>query len=440
MQSVTAIFDIGKTNKKFFLFDDDLKELSHDYKKFTLIKDDDGFECDDLDAITQWIKETIANVMKVGAYRLKAINFSTYGATLVHLDENGKPVTPLYNYLKPFPEEIQEKFFETYGNESHDLISASPSLGMLNSGLQLYWLKYEKPEVFREIHHTLHFPQYLSYLFTGEMVSEPTSIGCHTKLWDFEKNGYDKWLRDEGVEKLFAPIVPTTHSTYVTIDGTEVKVGVGIHDSSSALASYLLNTNDPFILVSTGTWSVTLNPFTKDILTIDELKRDCLSYLDINGNPVKSSRLFLGNELDTNLKNLNEHFGKDRLYYKSVQLDTAFMAQLRAGALIDTFFSTAIDNKALLQDVFPGRSKWDITIYHSFEEAYHHLIWGLAQLQVAAIRLVEGSSRIKRIFVDGGFIDNEIFIELLKFYLPEYSLEVSQMPLGSAYGAALIMK
>ena len=39
---VTAIFDIGKTNKKFFLFDDDLKEVHQEYQQFDLIEDDDG--------------------------------------------------------------------------------------------------------------------------------------------------------------------------------------------------------------------------------------------------------------------------------------------------------------------------------------------------------------------------------------------------------------
>ncbi len=440
MQSVTAIFDIGKTNKKFFLFDDDLKELSHDYKKFSLIKDDDGFECDDLDAITQWIRETIDNILTSSPYKLKAINFSTYGATLVHLGENGQPVTPLYNYLKPFPQHVQKIFFEKYGEEEHHLTTASPQLGMLNSGLQLYWLKNEKPRLFKNIRHTLHFPQYLSYLFTGEMVSEPTSIGCHTKLWNYSKNIYDNWVKAEGMEHLFPPTVPTTHTKKIMMKGVEVKVGVGIHDSSSALASYLLHTKDPFILVSTGTWSVTLNPFTKDELTIEELKRDCLSFLDINGNPVKASRLFLGNELDNNLNLLNEYFKKDKFYYKTIELSDDFLSELGAGTLNDTFFPMGIDNATLLEDVFPGRGKWDITVYKTFEEGYHHLIWGLVQLQVAAIKLVEGSTPIKCIYIDGGFIDNEIFIKLLEFYLPEHTLEVSQMPLGSAYGAALIMK
>ena len=55
-ETVIAIFDIGKTNKKLILFNDDLKVVSETEQKFAEIKDDDGFECDDIELIEQWIK------------------------------------------------------------------------------------------------------------------------------------------------------------------------------------------------------------------------------------------------------------------------------------------------------------------------------------------------------------------------------------------------
>ena len=38
-QKVTAVFDIGKTNKKFFLFDKDFKEVYKEYTSFKEIED-----------------------------------------------------------------------------------------------------------------------------------------------------------------------------------------------------------------------------------------------------------------------------------------------------------------------------------------------------------------------------------------------------------------
>lgn len=436
---VTAIFDIGKTNKKFFLFNEDLQEVYHEYQKLPLTEDEDGFACDDLPGLTSWIKETVSKLLSSPEYRLQGVNFSTYGATLVHLGEDGKPLTALYNYLKPFPEETLKEFNNKYHGEANDVETASPCLGMLNSGLQLYWLKKHKPEVFKKIRHTLHFPQYLSYLFTGELVSEPTSIGCHTKLWDFSKGDYHAWVKEEGLAHLFPQLVPTTYSKDVRMGNTTVKVGVGIHDSSSALASYMLRADDEFLLVSTGTWSITLNPFTQDDLTIDELKRDCLNYLTIQGKPVKASRLFLGNELDHQVKELNRIFNKEARHYKEISLSPEFFKAIQQGTIKPLFKSSTIDNPVLTGEVLPSTT-WNPSELASYEEAYHHVIWGLALLQVASIKLAAGRSSGKKIFVDGGFIDNDIYIKLLKYYLPDCTIEVSHLPLGSAYGAAIVLQ
>jgi len=59
---------------------------------------------------------------------------------------------------------------------------------MLNSGMQILWLKKYKPGLFANVCTILHFPQYLSFLISKEIRSEFTSIGCHTAMWDFDRN------------------------------------------------------------------------------------------------------------------------------------------------------------------------------------------------------------------------------------------------------------
>ncbi|MEX2336375.1 MAG: FGGY family carbohydrate kinase, partial [Fulvivirga sp.] len=108
---VTAIFDIGKTNKKFFLFDKNYKEIYRDYSRFDLINDEDGYASDNLSAIQQWLKDIFHQILASEKYNVKAINFSTYGASFVHVDRNGKILTPLYNYTKPYPEKLLASFY-----------------------------------------------------------------------------------------------------------------------------------------------------------------------------------------------------------------------------------------------------------------------------------------------------------------------------------------
>ena len=434
-----AVFDIGKTNKKFFLLDPELNELHHEYQRIEETEDDDGFPGEDLSALSAWMKEVMAKAMQNDQYRVHTLNFSGYGASLVHLDERGELATPFYNYLKPFPEDLQQQFYDQYGPpEQHDLETASPTLGMLNSGLQLYWLKQVKPQRFGSVRHTLHLPQYLSYLFTGELVSEPTSVGCHTKLWDFRHGAYHAWVRQEGLERLLPTIVPTDHHFDVKWRGQSLKVGVGIHDSSAALVPYQHRRQDPFMLLSTGTWNISLNSFTKEVLSRHELQRDCLTFLDPQGKPVKAARLFLGNELEHQLKKLNEIFSKNTDDYQAITLDERLLDDLASGTTESLFYPETIDNP-LPSEVLPQADQWHPEALATYEEAYHHLLWGLAVLQRASLRLAQGASPVRQVFVDGGFANNPLFIDMLRQLMPDHTFHPSPLPMGSAYGAAMVM-
>jgi len=226
----TLIFDIGKTNKKCFLFDEKYQEVWKEYVRFDETKDEDGHLCDNIEAIENWMVSTFQKVISLDQYDIKAVNFSTYGASFIHVNKKGRPVAPLYNYLKPFPKDILDQFYDKYGSEmSLAKETASPPLQMLNSGLQLYYLKYAKPEIFKKIRWSLHLPQYLSFIFNRKPVSEFTSIGCHTMLWNYSKNDYHRWVYKEGIDKILPPIVRDENSIDYTYEGKKLKMGFGIH-------------------------------------------------------------------------------------------------------------------------------------------------------------------------------------------------------------------
>ena len=64
-------------------------------------------------------------------------------------------------------------------------------------------------------------------------------------------------------------------------------------------------------------------------------------------------------------------------------------------------------------------------------------MWEMVQLQIIAINLAIGKTPISKIYVDGGFADNEVFVNLLKQAYPAIKLRTTQSPLGSALGAAM---
>lgn len=426
---VIAIFDVGKTNKKLFLFDENYRIVFERSDRFVETVDEDGFPCENLESLGQYIIDSLHFVLDNKNFLIKAVNFSSYGASFVYINEEGKPVAPLYNYLKPYDQELKKRFYDTYGganNFSHQ--TASPILDSLNSGMQLYRIKYEKPRVFESINKAIHLPQYLAYLVSGKLFSDITSIGCHTNLWDFTKNQYHQWVEQEGIGDKLAPIIPSDAVFPALIQGRNLLVGVGLHDSSAALIPYLVRFREPFTLISTGTWCISLNPFNESPLTTEELHQDCLSFLSYQSRNVKASRLFAGNEHEKQVNRIAHYFNTNPAAYRKVPFDQDIASKLQ---------KEMNDNPAVISLNESRFVMRDLNKFVSDIEAYHQLISDIVQQQKLSTDLVLKNSDVKTIYVDGGFSGNEIYMNMLAAAFPGMALYAASMAQASALGTAL---
>ncbi len=420
--SCILIFDVGKTNKKAFVFDEDYTIRREKSVLLEETADEDGDSCEDLPALISWMKEVYEEVN--GLYDVKAVNFSSYGATLVFLDGNGRVLTPLYNYLKAYPEELKRKFYATYdGEAAFSKNTASPVLGSLNSGMLIYRLKQERPEVFTYVKKILHLPNYLSFLFSGKKVTDITSVGCHTNLWDFTQGQYHRWVREEGVERLLAS-VHAPDSPFQTADG--VVVGIGLHDSSSALIPYLKRFEEPFALLSTGTWNITINPFNEEPLSPDELANDCLCFLRVDGKPIKASRLLGGLYHEQEAAKIAQRFGVSPSQLMQMKYDPEMVTE-----------SLSLESYRIKNPVSGWERDWGN--YGTAEQAYHQLMADLVALQKRSSDLVVKDVPVKKIFVDGGFAKNHVFMKMLALAYPVTKVWTSEVPQASALGAALVL-
>jgi sugar (pentulose or hexulose) kinase len=406
---VTCIFDIGKTNKKVLLFDQQY-EVVHEYsEQLPETTDEDGFPGEDIHVLTQWLRDAYAHLRSNHRFDIRGMNFSGYGASFVLLDAKGRVIAPMYNYLKPYPQDLQDQFYARYGGQRQLCReTASPALGSLNSGLQLYRLKHHLPDLFSRIKVALHLPNYLAYVFSGNCVSEITSVGCHTHLWNFDTNAYHQWVTQEGIAEKLAPLQSCGSLTGVTADGK--LIGVGLHDSSAALIPYINSIPAPFALIATGTWSISMNPFNDLPLTDTELEADCLCYLTHEGRQVKSSRLHIGPLHEALCEKLSVRF--------SISPDQLTQLRFDAGLLHAEAPVTTDDAS-------------------DYAAAYHKGMSPLVDMQIRQLQRVIEHTSVTRIYVDGGFARNEVFMGMLSARLPALTVQAAEMPQASALGAAI---
>lgn len=429
------VFDIGKTHKKASVFDNDLRELWQRQCSIPEIEDEDGYPTEDIGALIRWMEDIIETLARARTYPLTHLQFSAYGASLVHLDREGNRLTPLYNYTKPMPEGLEESFFRDYGPRETFLVdTASPALGFLNAGMQLFWLSRKKPKVFAQIHRTLHLPEYLSYHFTGEFHASLTSIGCHTALWHYGNGDYHPWVHAEGVAEKLAPLCPASRTVARQVGGFTLQVGTGVHDSSAALFSFSAIRKEPFLFLSTGTWTIAFNPFACKSLRSEELVQDCLLFMRPDGGTVKAARLFLGYCLQVRVRDLETRFGGSaEAIFRSTPEVVLAQHVMERDYRCFTFSELGFEDKRAgqLRDL-PRES---------LQEAIYQLTWELASLQGEQLLLAAEGREFPNLYVEGGFAGNLLFLHFLGLRFPGMAIHSLEEYPGPALGAArLILK
>jgi hypothetical protein len=145
------------------------------------------------------------------------------------------------------------------------------------------------------------------------------------------------------------------------------------------------------------------------------------------GKPVKASRLFAGYEHEQQVKRLSDHFNKPADHYTTVPFDKHIIAALRLQP-------RALPKSESSVTAFPER---DLHTFSSYEQAYHQLMLDIIDRQAGATGLVLKGTNVKRIFVDGGFGKNPLYMHLLAEAFPGIEVYAASVAQATALGAAL---
>jgi sugar (pentulose or hexulose) kinase len=293
------IFDIGKTNIKGHVVDANGMSVWEKSNKNTVLINPPYCHFD-VDEIWNWLCLTIKEA--ANEYKINVINISTHGACAVLLDDKNNLVLPVLDYENEEIETINNEYLQVKPSFEK---TYSPNLSQgLNLGKQLYWQKKHFPEEFARVSTVLLYPQYWVYCLTGIKVTEKTSLGCHTDLWEQNK-GFSNLVKTLNLDKAFPKLVETLgHVGEVKSEiknnlglDKECKVFAGVHDSNASFARYLYcNNGKPFSVISSGTWIVVMSNEAK----LESIKEsdDMLANIDVLGNALPCSRYMGGREFE----------------------------------------------------------------------------------------------------------------------------------------------
>jgi hypothetical protein len=141
---------------------------------------------------------------------------------------------------------------------------------------------------------------------------------------------------------------------------------------------------------------------------------------------VKASRLHAGFEHERQVKRIADYFEQDIVKYRDISFNPNLVNALKSNN----------PGTSRLSDNFSFHKR-NLSEFKTDIEAYHQLIIDLIDLQIISTRLVIDKPAVKRIFVDGGFSNNSIYMNLLANAFPEMEVFAASMAQATAVGAAL---
>jgi sugar (pentulose or hexulose) kinase len=296
MSGALAVFDLGKTNSKLFVFAPDGALLTERRSKpvWTSFR---GRGVLDGGRLHDWMRRELADV--TAAHGVTDLMFSTHGCAFA-LVRGAELLHPILDYEQEIPASVAAVIDPMLPDFSETFTPWLP-LGF-SIARHIYWLETEEPEAFAATEAILPFPQYWVWRFTGRPVAEQSYIGAHNQLWAPLKRDFSSLVDRLGWREKFPEMLPAGavvgETTIALADGSSRTLAVhnGVHDSNSALAYYRMTGLTGFTIVSTGTWVIIINLDCP--LSALEGERDMLSNVTVNGEPAPTLRFMGGREFD----------------------------------------------------------------------------------------------------------------------------------------------
>jgi sugar (pentulose or hexulose) kinase len=386
------------------------------------------------------------------------------------VDREGKPAVPCVYYTHEPGEHFHQRFYRRFGDPLElQARTGTPQLkALLNLGKGVFFAREQFPEQFSQTRHLLLYPQYWGYRLTGRTGVEGTYMGCHGYLWDQVAQKLSPVAEGLGVAPLMSFAGGGLHNSWDilgTITGElarktglagDVIVTMGIHDSNSSLLPHFAKKGESgFVLNSTGTWCVHMNPVKKYGFAPEELGKVVFFNISAFGGPVKTAIFLGGQEFERWSKILMDIHGRTDIppynpaLYRSILAEkTAFlMPELTPGSgqFPQSKPRVSENNRAFPYEAItsaysPGREQIPLPqSFKNYERGFALLRISLAIQTLTALERT-GLEKGTEVFTEGGFRKNEAYNVLVSAALGDNRVFLTNITEASAFGAAMTAK
>ncbi|WP_353473961.1 FGGY-family carbohydrate kinase [Salipiger sp. H15] len=411
-----AVWDIGKTNAKIAVVDmSTMTEIGVRTRPKAVLRDG-AYPHYDIDGLWEFLMEGLAALQ--AEHGIDAISITTHGASVVLLDGAGELACPVLDYEHDGPDRLAA----TYDAIRPEFaLTGSPRLPMgLNVGAQLHWLLETQEGLRARLAQVVTYPQYWSGRLTGHFGCEYTSLGCHTDLWLPREGGFSPLVAALGLEGKMAPLAHAGDVAGALLPQIAARTGVapdtpvlsGIHDSNASLLPHLKALPQPFAVVSTGTWVISMAVGGAQVAL--DPARDLLINVNALGGPTPSARFMGGRE------------------YEMLKPETGPHSERDVGAVLERR-AMLLPSVETSSGPFPGRhGDWTEALSPGEKSVALAFYLGLMTAECLSLIGAEGP-----VVVEGPFARNALLLDMLAAATGR-EVFCSASATGTSLGAALL--
>lgn len=220
--------DLGSTNLKVALYDENLQLLGQDSRPVNYIRKDNQMEFDLVpygEDLFDLLKKLLAQYPDK---KLKRIAFTGQAETLVCLDREGKPLCNAISWMDERSVKECEVLAGRFSAEECYRVTGQQAVVPTWPATKILWMKNNRPDVYENVGTYMLLKDYMVYLLTGKKCCD-MSIATFSFYFDIYKKCYWQDMLDAiGVNASQLPplVEPNTVVGSLTEEAAE-KLGVG---------------------------------------------------------------------------------------------------------------------------------------------------------------------------------------------------------------------